>query len=116
MDERRRRVLEVAALRVEDVEPLGERIVVGGDVQLERPVQRVVGDDGKDLAPLHEEGRELRDAVADVAVTHDRRSRRRKIAEEQTEVLQRPRVREPRARADHLHAGEPLQRIRRARE
>jgi hypothetical protein len=94
------------------VESLGERIVVGGDVQLERPVERVVGDDGKDLASLHEEGRQGGDPFANAAVAHDRRSRRRKFAEEEAEVLQCPRMHEPRPRTDHLDAGHSLQGIR----
>ena len=112
VQQRRGGVLEVSALCAEEIETLRTRVVVGRRVQLERPVERVVGDDGQHLGPLDEVGREQPHAVTHVAVLEDHGPIERQIAEQQPEVLIRPGMREARPRRHHLDAGEALQRIR----
>ncbi len=75
---------------------LAERVVVGGGVEVHRPVECVAPGDRRDVRRLPEERREHLKAVVNIAMQHHARLTDVHVAEHETKVLLVPRVRDAR--------------------
>src|SRR4051812_42312972 len=91
-------MVEIRALLSVDREALTEWIGLRRRIQLDDPIERVVGDHGNDLAALVEEGNKRFDTIADVSALDQKWGIAGQFSPEQAEVLQRPRVQQSRTR------------------